>query len=201
LIEEPPEQTIFLLVAENPDLILNTILSRCQLIKTDLLSDEEVALALQTQRQIEPERAKQLAFLAGGDFGAALEAAESEENDHAAQFLEWLRKCWKGNAVELVRWTDDFSKWGRESQKQFLLYGLHFLREMLVLTSESGRPLRLRANELTTAQNMAKVLDFHKITQVTALLNDNIYYVERNANPKILFLDTSISLHKILKNL
>ena len=129
LIEEPPEQTIFLLVAENQDLILNTILSRCQLVKLDPLSDEEVAEGLVLERGIDPQRARQIAFLSGGDFGLALEAADAPATDEAQRLLDWLRKCWRGQAVEMVRWTEDFAKLGRENQKQFLHYGLHFLRE------------------------------------------------------------------------
>lgn len=199
LIEEPPEQTIFLLAAENQDQILNTILSRCQLVKTDLLTDDEVAEALVARRQTDPERARQIAFLAGGNFGEALAAVESAENDNAAAFLDWLRRCWRGNAVELVKWTDDFSKLGRENQKQFLQYGLHFLREMMALVATGSSTLRLRPAELTVAQNMAKVLDFDKISQLAGLFNDNIFYIERNANAKILFLDSSIQMNRILK--
>ncbi len=200
LMEEPPEQTIFLLAAENQEAILNTILSRCQLIKTDLLSDEELAEGLAQKRRLDPARARQIAFLASGNLGAALALADNPENDDAHLLLDWLRKCWRGNAVEMVKWTDSFAQLGRENQKQFLQYGLHFLREMMSLIATGNTTLRLRAEELTTAQNMAKVLDFDKITQLAALFNDNIYYIERNANPKILFLDTSIVMHKIFKS-
>ena len=199
LIEEPPEQTIFLLVAENQDLILSTILSRCQLVKLEPLSDEEVANELVQDRGIHLERARQIAFLSGGDYGAALAAADAPFTDDAQLLLDWLRKCWRGHAVEMVRWTEDFAKLGRENQKQFLHYGLHFLREMLSLVSTGSPTMRLRPEELATAQNMAKVLDFEKIAQIVGLINDNIYYIERNANPKILFLDTSIKMHQIMK--
>jgi DNA polymerase-3 subunit delta' len=100
----------------------------------------------------------------------------------------------------MVRWTEEFARLGRENQKQFLQYGLHFLREMLSLISTGSTLLRLRPDELATAQNMAKVLDFDKIVQIAELLNDNVYYIERNANPKILFLDTSIRMHRIMKS-
>ncbi|GAB4487220.1 MAG: DNA polymerase III subunit delta' [Saprospiraceae bacterium] len=200
LIEEPPENTIFLLAAENQDLILNTIVSRCQLVKTEFLSDEEVAEGLQQKRGLDANRARQIAFLADGNFNAALQMADNPENDDARLLLDWLRKCWRGNGVELVKWTDEFAKLGRENQKQFLHYGLHFLREMMALIATGNPNLRLRPEELATAQNMAKVLNFEKITQLVGLFNDNIYYVERNANPKILFLDTSIQMNRILKN-
>ncbi|MBK6929816.1 MAG: hypothetical protein IPH12_02770 [Saprospirales bacterium] len=199
LIEEPPEQTIFLLVAENADLILPTILSRCQLVKTDPLSDEEITEALQRHRHLEAGRARQIAFLSAGDFNQALQLADNPENDDAALLLDWFRKCWRGNGVELVRWTEHFAKLGRENQKQFLHYGLHFLRELLALVVTKHAAPRLRPDELSTAQNMAGVLNFDKIARMAAMLNENVYFIERNANPKILFLDTSIQINRILK--
>lgn len=201
LIEEPPEQTVFLLVAENADAILPTILSRCQIVKTDPLQDEDIATALQEKRDLDAARARQIAFLAEGDFNNALSAADNAENDDAALLLDWLRKCWRGNGVELVKWTETFAKLGRENQKQFLQYGLHFLRELLALVVTQNPEARLRPEELKTAQNMATVLNFDKITQLATMLNDNIYLIERNANPKILFLDTSIQVHRIMKSL
>lgn len=199
LIEEPPEQTIFILAAENPDQILNTILSRCQLIKTDVLNDEEIAEGLQKHRNLDATRARQLAFMADGDFNLALTLADTPDNDDAKLLLDWLRKCWRGNGVDLVQWTDRFAQLGRENQKQFLHYGLHFLRELLTLVATGNQSLRLRPDELSTAQNMSKVLTFEKISQLSAIFNDNIYYIERNANPKILFLDTSIRVHTLMK--
>lgn len=199
LIEEPPEQTIFLLVAENPELILPTILSRCQLIRTDPLTDEEIAQGLMEKLHLNAGRAAEIAFLAGGNFGEAVKAAASQEGEHASMFLDWLRKCWRGNAVEMVKWTESFAVLGRENQKQFLQYGLHFLRELLAYTITGNTSLRLKPEELTTAQNMSKVIDFDKIDKITSLFNDNIFYIERNASPKILMLDTSIQLNRILK--
>ncbi|MCC6463030.1 MAG: hypothetical protein IT260_21350 [Saprospiraceae bacterium] len=199
LIEEPPEETIFLLVAENADLILPTILSRCQLVKTDPLSDADIANGLRELRQLDAARASQISFLAGADFNQALQLADNPENDDAALLLDWLRKCYRGNGVELVQWTDTFAKLGRENQKQFLYYGLHFMRELLALLVTRNPEARLRPLELQTAQNMMNVLDFDKVTRMVEIINDNIYYVERNANPKMLFLDSSIQLNKILK--
>jgi DNA polymerase-3 subunit delta' len=199
LIEEPPEKTIFLLVAENADMILNTILSRCQIIKTDMLSDEEIAEGLEQKQGLEAGRAAQIAFLAGGDFGAAQLQAGNPDNDNARLLLDWLRKCWRGNGVEMVQWTEKFAQLGRENQKQFLQYGLHFLREMLQLIVAENTRLRLQPEEMTTAVNMSKILNFEKIGALTELFNDNIYYVERNANPKILFLNASVEINKILK--
>ncbi|HNE29993.1 MAG: DNA polymerase III subunit [Saprospiraceae bacterium] len=200
LIEEPPEQTIFLLVAENQDLILNTILSRCQLVKTDTLTDQDIARGLREWRGVEGARAQQIVLLADGDFGEALTLADNPANDDARLLLDWLRKCWRGNGPELLRWTDEFARLGRENQKQFLQYGLHFFRELMAITAGSNTPMRLPEEEVVSAQNIAKALNLDKLMQLSALFNDNIYFIERNANPKILVLDTAIRIHRIMKS-
>ncbi len=199
LIEEPPDQTVFLLVAENTDAILPTILSRCQMVKTYPLPDEVVAEALQNRQGLDAERARQIAFLADGDYNQALQMTQTLESDDARLLLEWLRQCWRGNGVELVRWAEQFAQLGRENQKKFFTYALHFLRELLALKVNPQLPARLRPAELETARKMATVFSLEHITQLAARMNDNIFYIERNANPKALILDASLGIHRLIK--
>lgn len=200
LIEEPPENTLILLVAENQELILNTILSRCQIVKINALSDEEIMEGLTEKFNVESDKARSIAYLANGNFNEALKIMEYQESDNSVLFLEWMRKCYKGNGVELVEWVDKFAAIGRENQKQFLRYALHFMREYLVVKMTGNEKVRLQPEELKTAINLTKVVEFEQIMQLTKLLDDCFYYIERNANPKILLLDTSIKMNKILKN-
>ena len=199
MIEEPPDDTLFLLVAENQDLILNTVLSRCQLVKLSLLTDDDVQEAL-ILRGVTRGDAEAVAHLAEGDFNAAMTLSKESENDNANAFLDWMRTCFKGNGVELVTWVDKFSVTGREKQKLFLRYGLHFLRELMVLILTGNDKLRLRGNELETAKRMKNVVKFDHIEPMVTLFNETIGHIERNANPKILFLDASIRMNKILKD-
>lgn len=200
LIEEPPDDTLFILVAENQELILPTILSRCQLIKLKPLSDETVAEALQQKmRHIADAEALAIAHLADGDFNAALHIATEAENDNAQAFLEWMRLSYKGNSAELVAWVDKFATIGRDRQKLFFQYGLHFLHEIMMLLATQNTDLRLRASEKQTALNMQKVLSLGKIEQASQLFDETSYYIERNANPKVLFLNTSIKMSKIFR--
>jgi DNA polymerase III subunit delta' len=198
LIEEPPDDTLFILVAENQDLILPTILSRCQLVKIPSLTDEDIKNAL-IQRGVTSGESEVISHLADGDFNAAIALSKQNENDNALLFLEWMRTCFKGNGIELVTWVERFASIGRERQKLFLKYGLHFLRELMVLVTTGDTHLRLRGNELDTALKMKSVITFNKIKPLAKLFDECSYFIERNANPKILFLDTSISLHKILR--
>ena len=200
LIEEPPENTLFVFIAEDPELILPTILSRCRLIKTETLDDDALVNALSDLRDVGSDRAKSVAFLADGDLNLALNLLDNPENDDSKLLLEWLRACWKGHGPELVEWTDTFARLGRENQKQFLNYSLHFFRELMAQLIFEDNQRRLRPEEAATAANMAKVVSLDQLEQMVELVNDSIYYIERNANPKILFLDASIRINGILKH-
>ena len=200
LIEEPPENTHFILVAENQELILNTILSRCQIVKINQLQDEEIVEGLMQKAGASPEKARRIAPLSDGNLNEALKMMESAENDNANLFLDWLRKCYVGTGVELSKWVENFAKLGRENQKQFLKYGLHFMREYMTLKmTGNDKNARLQGEELSAAQNLTKVIEFDQIEKIVKLFTDCAYFVERNANPKLLFLDSSIQLNQILK--
>ncbi len=200
IIEEPPAQTLFILVAEQQELILPTILSRCQIVLVNPLQDEEIVQALVQKKQLPIESAQVTAYLADGNFNEALQILEYEESDHANLFLDWLRKCYKGNGMELVKWVEKFADIGRENQKHFLRYALHFLREYMVLKLTNSQAVRLRPKELATAQNLLAVIEIAQIEPLSNLFSQCSYFVERNANPRILFLDASIKVHQILKH-
>ena len=98
-----------------------------------------------------------------------------------------------------MTWVEKIAGIGRENQKHFLQYALHFMREYLRLKLIGNQGIRLQGKELTTAQNMLKVIEYDQVEKITKLFDDCSYYVERNANPKVLFLDTSIQIHRILR--
>lgn len=203
MIEEPPEKTVFILVAEDPEAILNTILSRCQMIKLNKLSDIDVTNALLKKNDLSDDKARSIAYLADGDFNEALQILDvsknAEQENRSELFLDWLRKCYKGDGVAIAKWVEQFASAGRENQKYFLRYGLHFMREYLDLKMLGKEQVRLMNEEFNTAKRMLQVLEFEQVEKINKLFSDCAYFVERNANPKILFLDASIQLNRILK--
>ncbi len=199
LIEEPPSNTIFILVAENQEALLNTILSRCQLIKINALSEQEIKEALIKNWQVAPGRAEAVSTISEGNLGQAIKLADSNENDLSKMFLNWMRLCYMGNGVQLVKWVENIAKIGRENQKQFIHYALHFMGELLRVKLIGTRAVKLGEQERETAQKMSGVVGLNQIEHITELLNDCYYHIERNANSKILFLDLSISVHHHLK--
>ncbi len=199
LIEEPPENTIFILVAEDTEQILNTILSRCQLVKVPALDDADIVEGLMRDQHLQQEEALGVAHLADGNYNEALRLAAHKTNNHSALFLDWMRRCYKGNGPEMLDWVERFAKLGREGQKYFVQYALHFLREFLALKVSGAAAARLQSAELETAQRLAAVLDFTQIAAIVELLTENAYFIERNANPKILFLDACIEANRIMR--
>ena len=103
--------------------------------------------------------------------------------------------------VELGKWVNEMSRWGRENQKNFLEYGLHFFREYLFSLITGTKNLRLNEYEVSIAQKMTSLLDISKTEQLILIFNDCIVAVERNANPKILFLADSLSIGRVMRNM
>lgn len=201
LIEEPPEGTVFFLVAERAELILNTILSRCQLTKLPAAGPEAIEHKLLAQG-VEVEAAAAAARLANGNLNLALQLASERDNSQGERFLTWMRACHQGKPTALVTWAEDFAKLGRENQKSFLHYALHFWREFLLLSAQEGndKGVRLLPNELSTAKKMLPIVNLEQLAGISTVLNECIEYTERNANPKILFLDAGIRIHQIFRS-
>lgn len=200
LIEEPPAQTLFILVVENTEMILNTILSRCQIFTLSPLREEDITHHLIHDKNIAPTLAQQVALLADGNYNQAIKLAQTQQNDDTALFLEWLRAAYRGNGVQIVDLVGQLAKLGRENQKRLFQYGLHFLRELLMMKFAPNATPKLLDNEHKAASNLSAVLTFDKIEKLVTLLNDTHYYVIRNANPKILFLDASIQMNQIMRS-
>lgn len=199
IIEEPPHKTLFLLVAQNQDQILSTILSRTQLVKIPALSDLEVEQHL-LQQGVSPERANTIAFLSEGNLQAAQKLLKDIENDNFALFTDWMRICFGDKGPAILDFVEALAKSGRENQKAFLRYGIHFLRECILILSGAGNLVRLPEKEQQVAINFSqKVLSLGKAEAIISELEQAHYHVERNANPKILFLDVSLQFVKILK--
>jgi DNA polymerase-3 subunit delta' len=200
IIEEPPHKTLFLLVAENQDQILNTILSRTQLVKIPALTDEEIRAVLIGSYHQTELKAAEIAYLSNGNMTTALGLLETEESNYHDSFAQWLRMCYSNDGLKIIDFTDSIAKWGRENQKNFLRYGINFLRECAIIIAGAGDLVRLPEREWDVARKMAdKVLSVPMIEAISGELEKAHYHVERNANPKILFLDVSLLLVKYLK--
>jgi DNA polymerase-3 subunit delta' len=199
IIEEPQPNTLFLLVAQNQDQILNTILSRTQLIKIPALGYDDIKDYLIEQHHQTDEAAAAIAYLSNGNLTEALVMLQQENKGYHQLFVSWLRLCFANKVLEILPFVDQLAKMGRENQKNFLRYGISFIRECCLLMAGAASLVHLPANELETAQRMTSIMDVSMAQGISDELEKAHYHVERNANPKILFLDVSLQIIKTLK--
>jgi DNA polymerase-3 subunit delta' len=200
LIEEPPSDTIIILVAENPEELLTTILSRTQIVRIPPLEREDIAKALVENFQLEPAEADELAFISGGNYRKAQQLAKGEEERFNAELLQWMVCTMRGPANDLLKWTDISHTKGREYLKKFLEYTVHIYRETLAgkYTDDQMLP-RVTSSEQTVVKALKKYITYDKLYELIPLIEERAYHIERNASAKIVLLDLSIQMRKILQ--
>ena len=201
LIEEPPPDTLFILVAEDESAILPTILSRTQLIKIPSLSNAEVEEALIKEYDVTPEKSAQIAAISEGNFREALLLLKNVEEDWQAQVREWLNVTLKNNVNAQLKWIDEISRIGREKQKQFLKYFIHLLQQAIRVRYLNEEDLSsIGEDEKDFAFRLNKMCEIEGQEAIINELSKAIYYVERNAHAKMLFHALTIRLFHIIKD-
>jgi DNA polymerase-3 subunit delta' len=127
IIEEPPQKTLFLLVAQDQDQLLNTLLSRVQLVKIGRLSDQDIERYLVVQHGVLQTRAMQIAYLSEGNLQVALSLLNEAESDYFNLFSNWMRIATADKGVQIIDFVEQVGKMGRENQKHFLRYGIRLM--------------------------------------------------------------------------
>ncbi len=205
LIEEPPPDTLFILVAGNESGILSTILSRCQLVKVPALQPADVEHALIERAKTEPLQAKRLAAICEGNYREALHLLQHADEDFGALLKDWLNATLKSQTIAQVRCIEELARLGREAQKQFLSYFTHLLElaVRLELVGENEKGILLAgwpSTERELVPRINKVMSLEQQEAIAVELDKAAYYIERNANSKILFHALSIKMYHIVKN-
>lgn len=200
LIEEPPANTLFLLVAENEEQILPTILSRCQLVKIPMPENQQIEQALIERAKATPETARQIAGICEGNYREALQLLQHADEDWQSLLREWLNATLKGGPMAQVKFVEEVSKLGREKQKQFLRYFNHLLEQSIRIKVLGVDQVMLVDNEKDFAQRLNKIASVSQQQAVIEELDRAAYYIERNANAKMLFQALTIKLYHIIQN-
>jgi DNA polymerase III subunit delta' len=205
LIEEPPADTLFILVAESESQILATILSRCQLVKIPALDPADIEQHLVSKAKVPVEQAKMVASASEGNFRDALNLLQHADEDFNSLLKEWLNATLKNQPVQQSKSIEEIARLGREKQKQFLRYFTHLLEQAIRLETTGGEygkdllaSLSSKEQEFTTRLNKAMTLEQKEA--IAGELDKASYYIERNANAKILFHALTIKLFHIVKN-
>lgn len=200
ILEEPPAKTLFLLVTEQPENLLTTILSRTQKIHVRNFTDEEVQNFLVEKNLSSTVAAQQIAPMVDGNLREAILLSQNTANKNTLVFRDWLRNCYSVKIQELVSFADQITSYSKEGQRSLLLTGINVIRESLLNRAQLAELMRTSDEDREFIVKFSNsVLNDDKLTKIYNALNEAHYHIERNANPKILFLDLGFNLAKIIK--
>lgn len=194
ILEEPPPETVFILVSHQEERLLGTITSRTQRIFIPLFSDEDLMQILHEDYQVDDAQARQLAQLADGNIQEALKLSQQVNNDYQDLFAQWMRECFTRKIDALVARADEFHMLSRIDQRSFLQYALNIIRESLLLNAQANELNRTTGEVLTFVERFSTTMKPEVAERIIPLINEGIQHLERNANAKIMFLDLSINI-------
>jgi len=204
ILEEPPDKTLFILISENQDQILNTILSRTQLVKIVKHNDNEIVNNLIKIHGLESHNASKIAKIANGNYSEALRIIDNiEDSDfNFENFRKWMRLCYKKDFAGTISFIEELSKSsvGREKLKRFIIYALKSIHFCLFINNTDNEDLlKLTQDEILFLKGFSPFINSKNIFQVAEELNTALFHIERNLNSKIVLMDVSINLMRLLK--
>jgi DNA polymerase-3 subunit delta' len=200
LIEEPPANTLFILVAQEESKILPTIQSRTQLVKIPALENKDIVKALIQRSGASEDAAHQAASVSDGNYREALQTLRHSESDWEETIRSWLNAALRTGPAEQVKWTNEVSGFGREKQKQMLRYFNHLLEQSIRLRILGRENLHIPSNEIDFAERINKLATLTQQQAIVEELDRAVYHIERNANPKMLFQALTIRIYHIIKD-
>ncbi|MGZ3951266.1 MAG: DNA polymerase III subunit [Flavisolibacter sp.] len=205
MIEEPPPDTLFILVAENESDILSTILSRCQLVKIPGLEARDIERNLLSKNACSAEQAKQIGNASNGNYREALNLIQHADEDFHGLLRDWLNASLKNQAITQVKLIEEIGRMGREKQKQFLKHFTHLLEQAVRLQVADDVLKDRLLNAMSSGEQdfvarLNKAMTLEQKEAIAEELDKATYYIERNANAKILFHALTIKIFHIVKN-
>ena len=206
LLEEPTDRTVFILISENEEDIIQTIRSRCQVLHFNGLPEKVIADALISNKNMEPKAALKIAHQAQGNYNKALQLLQTDNESTFFEkwFVDWVRAAFraKGNAAaiqDLIQWSEQIAGLGRETQKKFLEFCIEMFRQALLLNYQAPNLVYMEPQvEKFKLENFAPFVNGNNINDIFKELSDAMYHIERNGNAKIILTDLSIKLTRLI---
>ena len=206
ILEEPTDKTLFVLVVENEEDLLQTIRSRCQAIQFGAIPEKEIQAALLSRGVTDVRQASKIAHQAQGNYNKALQLLHEKSEDDIFEkwFVDWVRAAFraKGNTAiiqELIAWSEQIAGLGRETQKKFLSYCINMFRQALLLNYQTTSLVYIEPKiDKFKLENFAPFVNGNNIQEIFKELSDAIYHIERNGNAKIILTDLSIKLTRLI---
>lgn len=200
LIEEPPSQTVFLMVCQQPEMLLETILSRTQRIDVKRIATKDIEQALISERGINPEEAHRIARCANGSWTRAMEElnVDNDRQLYLEMFMQLMRLAYQRNVRELKKWSETVAAYGRERQRNMLDYFLHLTRENFMYNFHNPELNYMTQAEENFARNFARFINEANVVEIAELLQRCKRDIGQNANAKIVFYDMALKIIVLL---
>ncbi len=201
LIEEPYEKTIFLMVSDGTDQIIPTILSRAQTVKIPKIENNEMAAFIKEKYKLEDKKIEEIITISDGNFCRALEIINNNEEyeNNLEKFIEFMRLCYGKKIPAILEWINDMAGSGRERQKSFLDYSLSIIRKNLLLSLDKAEIAYLTDRESDFSGKFHMFINDSNAFQIAGEINKAYTDIERNAYSRIVFLDLSFKLIKLIR--
>lgn len=200
ILEEPPDKSLFILITENPDKIIGTILSRTQTVKIPRLEDEAVYAGLTGKYACPEEDARRIVPLADGNLTLAVKIMSNDEDEQffLEKYVQWMRLCYKNDLAGTLSFVQELARIPREKQKNFLAYALRIARNALLINYGQDRLSRLNNEEQDFLAKFRVFINHINIIEMKEALEEAQHHIDRNANPGILFMDLSMTMTILL---
>lgn len=194
LIEEPPQKTYFILVAEQSQQLLPTITSRTQLTKIPSYSNEETKAFLDQKYDLEKSHLEQIARLADGNLRVATQLVENNSTDYGPLFRDWMLACYRNDLKSVSDLSDKLQAVGKNQIQLFLSHGIGILRECMMHQTIDNYTINAESSQVDFIQKLSSTLNAFFIEKIYTQMNEVIYHLQRNANPKIALFNLSINI-------
>lgn len=200
ILEEPPTQTVFLLVSEQPEFLLQTIKSRTQQIEFKRLDSSIIQDELEHKLGINSNDSQRIAHMANGSYLNALEAIHI--NEDRALFLDMfillMRLSYQRKVKEMKQWSEQVASWGREKQKNFLLYCQRLIRENFIYNFGFNDLNYMTEEERNFSTRFARFINERNVIGIMDELTIAQRHIEQNVNAKMVFFDFSLKMIVLL---
>lgn len=201
ILEEPPVNTLFILVSEGEEKLLNTIRSRCQFIKVPKISDQDMQDYLSMIPLPEGSSIGSIARLAQGNYIAALEIIEKDDEHeyNHRQFAFMMRSGYTRKLQDLLSWSEEIGNIGRVRQMSFLMYCNHFLRENFLHNFREPELVYMDEKEKEFSKKFAPFINEKNVMYLYREFDKSYKDISMNGNAKLIFLDLGLRVSKLIR--
>jgi len=203
MIEEPPEKTLFLLISEEPDKVIPTILSRCQLVKIPSFNNHEIEKYITQRFNLASDKSADISRVSNGNIIRAIDLCENEDSsiENLDRFKSLMRFAWKRDVLSIINWSEEIASTGREAQKNFVSFSLRLLRENLMLSLDQlkNNLVFLTGEEADFSGKFHPSINQNNIYPLTEELDLVYSHIEANGNAKIIFLDLALKVTRLIR--